>query len=83
MIRRVIASLKKAPADIKEYLRPLPDPPNIQPPDLYDPKLWESLHPDDVKFAFKEAILEWKNDWKSESVFVPFFINCRTSHVWR
>jgi hypothetical protein len=51
---------------IKEYLRPLPEPPGALNRSLVDPDHWQRLHADDVKFAVRAAAREHVQEWKCE-----------------
>ena len=65
---RVRTELQRAPsvvAEIRASLKPLPETPgtaNVR--SLLNVKLWETMHPDDVRHAVKMAIHEYVDDWR-------------------
>lgn len=67
---------------IRASLKPLPPPNGLHRPGVIRPDIWEQLHPDDVKFAAKMALRDWKDEWRGKCRCSPAVNLAIASHMW-
>jgi hypothetical protein len=80
-VLRLIVRWRVAVRDIKESIQPMPNPPGfgttLRHPTTYEYWIWEQMHPDDVKYAFKRAVLHVLNDYKQLFVELSTVVGLR------